>query len=218
MAKITYTTAEDTPKPNLMLQLMMDELTQLFGQTSAKAYHMRAFALQKEYLAQLSDNGSPIVWRHITKNIVPVVALYRAMEESGMPSDQAQAHVAGCMHRVVAKHSKKMARMAKMPFFYAMFRMQAPSFMKKNYPVEGWDMRWKRADKEEMAFDCHRCIYLDVTTRLGCPELCIAFCENDDISYGGMAPNIRFVRTQTLAGGGTCCDFRMLNGRYSRNT
>ena len=32
-----------------------------------------------------------------------------------------------------------------------------------------------------------------------CPELCCVYCENDDISFSGLLPKIRFERTGTLA-------------------
>jgi|AGTN01.3.fsa_nt_gi hypothetical protein len=86
--------------------------------------------------------------------------------------------------------------------------------MKRNYPQAGWEMRFKQINNKEISFDCHRCVYLDTLTTLGCPELCTAFCKNDEITFVALEPKIKFVRTETLATGGDCCDFKMFNGKY----
>lgn len=184
----------------------------LGGQKGAACIR-RANELRAQYLQQIDDRGSASVRRHITETILPLVSLYRTMVENGTPAEQARSYVSDHMHVIARQQAEGMQKMARMPFFYAIFRRMCPSFMKKNYPQEGWDMQWQRCDKEEISFECHRCIYVDITTQLECPELCPAFCENDDIVYGSMAPGIVFARTQTLANGGKCCDFRLLNGR-----
>ena len=43
-----------------------------------------------------------------------------------------------------------------------------------------------------------------------CPELCCVYCENDDISFSGLLPKIRFERTGTLGNGSPYCDFHFL--------
>mgnify|MGYP002226113380 FL=1 len=46
-----------------------------------------------------------------------------------------------------------------------------------------------------------------------CPELCCVYCENDDISFSGLLPKIRFERTGTLGNGSPYCDFHFLKVR-----
>lgn len=166
---------------------------------------------------QVDDRGSVVVRRHIDQNILPVISCFQVLAESGMTEVEARAMAAGWMHEIAEQRAASFRKMTSLPFFYALFRLICPSHMKKNYPHAGWDMRFKRRDRQEMAFDCYRCIYLDVTRELGCPELCIAFCENDDITYGAMQPKIHFIRTKTLADGGDCCDFRLINGKYHQS-
>jgi hypothetical protein len=45
-------------------------------------------------------------------------------------------------------------------------------------------------------------------TEYGFPELTPHFCRLDDVLAAEAAPSVRFERTQTLARGGTLCDFR----------
>ncbi|MFV0362437.1 MAG: L-2-amino-thiazoline-4-carboxylic acid hydrolase [Suipraeoptans sp.] len=186
-----------------------------FGEPLASSYAKRSEQLQREYINQIDDKGNTTVRNHITNHILPFVCLFYALVEGGNPSETAQHYMTKLMHQLTEKQSVSMRRMAQVPFFFPLFRRISPLFMKKSYPIDGWDMRWNKCDREEIAFDCHRCIYMDITTQLGCPELCTAFCENDDITYGAMAPNVIFVRTKTLADGGECCDFRLLNGKVA---
>jgi hypothetical protein len=50
------------------------------------------------------------------------------------------------------------------------------------------------------------CLWYNACKEFGCPELCSAFCEVDDITYGNLR-KLGFTRTQTLGKGGDCCDF-----------
>ena len=50
------------------------------------------------------------------------------------------------------------------------------------------------------------CLWYNACKEFGCPELCPAFCDVDDITYGNLR-KLGFTRTQTLGKGGDCCDF-----------
>lgn len=201
------------PKENAFIAHTSKALVKDYGERTAGSILLRVGQLRAEYLTRVDDRGSPVVRTHITENILPVVSMLRAMEESGIAYIDAFRYVCLRLHEQTTAESVSMKRMSRIPFFFPLFRRISPSFMKKSFPAEGWDMRWKRCDKEEIAFDCHRCIYVEVTTLLGCPDLCCAFCENDYITYGALEPKVKFVRTKTLAEGGDCCDFRLLNGK-----
>ena len=53
-----------------------------------------------------------------------------------------------------------------------------------------------------------RCYFLDTFTALGIPELTRAYCAGDDVMYAGLCPQLRWLRTGTLATGAPACDFR----------
>ena len=55
--------------------------------------------------------------------------------------------------------------------------------------------------------DMTKCPYHDPCVRYGCPELCLCFCDSDDITYDGLHPELAGRRTKTLGRGGDCCDF-----------
>lgn len=206
--------AKSTEERNPILDQIFDRIRRDCGSEAGESLCDGIRDRLKALIGTVDDRGSDTVRHHINDNILPVVSIYQVLQESGLSRDAAYTRAAGWMHEIMEQRAATFRKMARMPFFYSLFRRICPGFMKKNYPVEGWDMRFKRRDRVETAFDCCRCVYLDVTTKLGCPELCIAFCENDDISYGAMKPKVHFIRTKTLADGGDCCDFRLVNGKY----
>jgi len=59
-------------------------------------------------------------------------------------------------------------------------------------------------------FDVKWCVWLELARTAGVPEACIANCHADDLVFPEYFHElgIRYQRTQTLACGGTCCDFR----------
>lgn len=64
-------------------------------------------------------------------------------------------------------------------------------------------------DAPKFAVDMLHCPYLDTCKKYGCPELTEFSCRADDVTYGKMHPKLIWARTQTLANGGSCCDFRL---------
>lgn len=59
------------------------------------------------------------------------------------------------------------------------------------------------------AVDMTACPYLETCKKYGCPELTPVFCKSDDLIYGNLHPDLVWARTQTLATGGECCDFKL---------
>lgn len=53
-----------------------------------------------------------------------------------------------------------------------------------------------------------RCRFVDLLTAVGEPQLMPLFCAVDDAFFGEGHRPVRLERTQTLASGGPCCDFR----------
>ena len=64
--------------------------------------------------------------------------------------------------------------------------------MRKNFPDDGWTTEWVKCNGKEIHFNLHKCIYWELTKMHDCPELCCVYCENDNISFSGLLPQIRF--------------------------
>ena len=169
-----------------------------------------------ELLATVDARNNVAVKKHLAQNILPAISCYQVLRGAGLEGTKAEAFTVSQMHERAQKAGKLFHRLSKIPGFYRIFQKSCTKAMQNNYPEAGWDMRWQKNDQTEIAFNCHRCVYWDVTTDLGCPELCPAFCANDDIVYGALYPKVWFLRTKTLANGGDYCDFRLVNGKWAK--
>ena len=56
--------------------------------------------------------------------------------------------------------------------------------------------------------DVTACPYNKYLTEMGCPEINILFCKNDEYTYGNL-PGLKFSRTKTIGAGNGLCDFKM---------
>ena len=185
-----------------------------YGENQGRLFYRLSGIRLSELVKTVNDRDNEVVRHHLNDNILPVAACYQVLRENNIGCEQAKKLVTDVMHNYAQKGANIFRMMSNIPFFYSVFRKMCRKTMKQNYPCEGWDMRWQQDDKQGMGFDCHRCIYVDATQELGCPEICESFCQNDDILYGALKPKVLFVRTKTLANGGDCCDFRLLNGKH----
>lgn len=66
-----------------------------------------------------------------------------------------------------------------------------------------------RHDAHALEFNVTRCQFAEMYRRLGLEELgAILSCDRDEAMIQGFNPDIELVRTQTILGGATHCDFR----------
>lgn len=99
-----------------------------------------------------------------------------------------------------------MEKIARIPFFFSLFRRLCRLSTAKIFGPAGWTFEWKCNTKSCVAWDCKRCFYADVFNEYGMPELTKIFCESDDVVYGAL-PGIRWGRTKTIGNGADVCGF-----------
>lgn len=139
----------------------------------------------------------------LTRQILPCIALYRALTGSGFSQEAAYAAVQQYMQEVVAaKQHASMVRMERVPGFYFLYSLIFRQVMRT---ADQWESTQKH-DKDSFDIAIRRCLWHTACTENSCPELCRLFCEADNGTYGGLA-KIGFARTTTLGCGGSCCDF-----------
>jgi len=158
--------------------------------------------LYSSCVALLKDK-TPNQYKTLTKTILPRVALYKTLKEDEKFSAYAYEITHKYMVEVIGMQKHKSTRALEIiPGFY---RIYSRSFLKimrttdlqKSTQEEGRDYY------KIMISDC---LWYNACKEFGCPELCPAFCDVDDITYGDLR-KIGFTRTQTLGKGGECCDF-----------
>ena len=192
-------------------------LIDTYGIREGKDIFHKAGERLAELVQTVDDRGNPALRKHLNKNILPVVAYYQAAQAWGIDKAAAKAFIGNQMHSQMQEHAQTYRRLAKIPFFYPIFRKMIKWVLDKQYPSAGWQMQWRQDNTHGIGFDYHSCFYLDTATSLGCPEMCELFCQNDDINFSAFAPTVIFKRTQTLAACCAYCDFRFLNGKYTSN-
>ncbi|MFA9378342.1 MAG: L-2-amino-thiazoline-4-carboxylic acid hydrolase [Lachnotalea sp.] len=161
-------------------------------------------------------NSKALKW-HMDKNMLPTIAMYLAFKEYATTKAQAYEITLDIV-QIMARNTKKKNQMiGKMPFGYTIFKLFCKAIMRKQYPKEGWNTQWITYDNNEIHFDYSKCIYMEITKKYNCPEVCPIFCANDETSFAGYAPNIVFEHNNTIGRGNEKCDFHFKNGNLSRS-
>ena len=164
------------------------------------------FARQEQTLRALisGERGkSEKQMKTLAQTILPSIALYQALWESGFSKEEASSHVQAYMLDYVAaeKHAST-AKMEAVPSFYALY---SRIFLRVMRASDLWVSTQTRG-RGFFDVTITSCLWHTACAEHGCPELCRLFCEADNVTYGGLK-KIDFSRTKTLGCGGDCCDF-----------
>ncbi|MCM1523157.1 MAG: L-2-amino-thiazoline-4-carboxylic acid hydrolase [Ruminococcus sp.] len=139
----------------------------------------------------------------LTQTIMPVIAMYRILEEAVTEKEEALRIVRKYMIDVVAADkNRSMAKMEKIPAFFYIYRN---IFLKVMRTSDLWSGTQERG-KECFDVVITKCLWHESCVENGCPELCRLFCDVDDVTYGGLS-KMKFSRTTSLGYGGDRCDF-----------
>lgn len=139
----------------------------------------------------------------LTQTILPRIALYKVLLDSGCAQEDVEALMRRYMLDVVAaqKH-RSTARMERVPGFYAIYSRIFLRIMR----TTDLQVSTQRCGKGYYDITITKCLWHTACVENECPELCGLFCDVDDVTYGGLQ-KIGFSRTKTLGYGGDCCDF-----------
>ena len=173
-----------------------------FGESrGGKLFDMQAETLRA--LIRRQQGKSKAQMKTLSGTILPTVALYKALQQSGLSQERAYACARRYMLDVVAaQNHASTARMERIPGFYALY---SRVFLKIVRTVDLWQSEQHRG-RNSFDVTIRKCLWHTTCAENGCPELCRLFCESDNVNYGGLK-KLGFTRTQTLGCGGDCCDF-----------
>ena len=139
------------------------------------------------------------------KKIIPVACMYLAIKDKH--PDMAMDIILQNHREKTDKAARALQKAMKLPGMRKLFlKVWDPMTRKMFGEKAGFRNVFYENQKNEYRMDILGCPYCRVFTELGTPELAQYSCESDDIVYGNL-PGIDFIRTQTLAKGGTKCDF-----------
>jgi hypothetical protein len=157
-------------------------------------------------VAETPAPGEAALGHHLNQNILPGLAIYRALRESGLEEKEALASVDRAFEVLSRRSRRTMEWIGRIPFLFPILRRSIKLVMRA-YPPSGWDTTWLELGPDRIRFDMTRCYYLDTLRGLGSPELTASFCRIDDLIYQGVSPAFAWRRTRTLARGDDRCDF-----------
>lgn len=187
--------------------------TEKYGNEKGLCIYNKAEEIFQKMKDEADYRNSNVIKEHMTKYIFPVLAYYMALLEYSFSTNDAYANTLEETQKYAMLLKKKNEKIGKIPFSYYLFKLFCKKVMEKNYPDEGWETDWVRYDNKEVHFNLKRCVYFEVTSQYGHPELCTVFCANDTTSFSGYLPNIKFERSGTIAEGKKMCDFHFKNSK-----
>ncbi|MGL4773616.1 MAG: L-2-amino-thiazoline-4-carboxylic acid hydrolase [Clostridium sp.] len=184
-----------------------------FGEIKGTTIIFDAEQKLEKMISEIDDRNNETIRWHLEKCLLPTIAMYLSLKQREDTCKDAYDITLNICQKVAQNGRKEMEFIGKMPFGYSIFKLLAKRTILKKYPVVGWDTRWIRYDKEEIHFNYHSCLYKETTEKYQCSEMCSIFCANDVTIFSGLAPNIIFERTDTMANGNEKCDFHFKKGR-----
>ncbi|MEW6406798.1 MAG: L-2-amino-thiazoline-4-carboxylic acid hydrolase [Chloroflexota bacterium] len=182
------------------------------GRNEAAGFILRVQAQYNELISQAHRYDNKALRHHFEGNILPAIAAYSTLLADGSDPQTALQILDQLLEAQIEPERRMYRFWGRFPFFFDMIRFMLKPIMKTQYP-QRWNVEWLDLGPDAVGLNCHACFYLDALTEYGLPELTPHFCRLDDLLAAEAAPSVRFERTQTLARGGTMCDFRYVRVR-----
>ena len=203
------TSQRSQPRRMPFLDVGQQVLAETRGPVQAALLAARVQARYDDLYAHRLRFTQPALRQHYEEGILPSLALYQTLRETGEDQETALAE----MDRIIAAQLEQSGRrrlvqiLGRMPDPFATLRVLNRWALRHRYPPEGWRFEWVEDSDRCIAYDARECFYLNVLTGCGAPELTAHFCAVDDLLYGDL-PGIAWERTMTLGRGDDRCNFR----------
>ena len=182
------------------------EMEKVFSKPEADLLWNTAESAYQRLLEE-NPNQPEAVAKHTRGNIFPAIAVYKTV------AAKYPAFAMKILENGAAAVSKvrgsQYAKLLRIPGLKGVFLKIFSKGVKSGFgPEAGFSHEFMTDSNRELAFHVTKCPYKDYCDRYGCGEIVRVFCKNDEYAYGNLQ-GIRFIRTQTLGTGGSCCDFRL---------
>jgi hypothetical protein len=148
-----------------------------------------------------TDNGN---YGHLC-NLLTSLAMVMVLEENGKTRDDAIRSVADAMYEYIRPQITSMKKLSAKGWFVTFLKLTMPLKFKKTLGY-GWDVEFPTCPKDTFSMTTHKCIYQQIFTKYGMPEMTAVFCKVDDILYSDL-PGAEFLYTQQIGTGGSMCDY-----------
>ncbi len=195
------------------MKFLYDDLVKKYGEEKGDKLYILICKKYANLCDKENESKNEEMNKHIFKRLLPAISMYLTMVENGFGREESFEVINNEIQKDAKIKAKVNNKLTKMIFTYTLFKMFAKAHMKKNYPKEGFNVKWQRRDNEEVHFNIHRCIYKDMCDKFGCPKLCTVFCNSDITAFAGYKPKILFKRFKTIAEDSDYCDFHFINNK-----
>lgn len=190
-----------------VLKNLETSLASAYGKEKAAVIFEQASYILNDELINMDDRANKAVRKHLSDFILPGFACYKALQKTGIHSEEAFEFVSKEVYKTAEEMGNSMKKFKNLPFAYGLMRLFVKPIMKYGFPKEGWTITWKEINSQRVSFDMTSCLYYEELKKRNAVELCTAFCESDHVSYDPLSPKIVFKRTGTMAYGNKVCDF-----------
>lgn len=170
-----------------------------------RAYQARLDALRTEHAGDSKEKRF-----HLERQILPGIATYETLQ-SVLPKEEALRAVHTCTADNARRKRKSLDRLMRLPGLYRLVPGIFRAMTRRLFgSAAGFSAVERQVHGGIWRIDMTRCPYHDTCVQHGCPELCVCFCDSDDIAYDGLHPHLLWRRTKTLGRGDACCDFCLM--------
>ena len=129
-------------------------------------------------------------------NLLTSIAMIMVLEENGKTREEAEKEVAEAMYEFINPQIKSMKKLASHGWFVGFLKIVMPIKFKKTLGY-GWSVEFPKCPSDTFAMTTHKCIYQQLFTKYGMPEMTARFCKVDDILYSDL-PRAEFIYTQKI--------------------
>lgn len=200
-------------------RLWQSALAESFGMPAAGTIMGSAGAEYRRLVSHQPCPRHPVLAYHLRWQILPALALYRALRQHGVEQYQALQEVERLAWREIGPLYQRAIGWLKavadpFPIWRALVRLA----LRTIFPPAGWRTVPARDDEQCYGFDVVGCWYHETLTVLGAPELTAVFCKMDDYLAGLVPAAIVWSRQGTIGTGAERCDFRWCRREASRES
>ena len=197
-----------TPQSMPHLSAWQQALAEQHGEFKAATLAGRVQARYDELHASRPRFPKRALRLHLDMLILPGLALYQTLLEENDDAEAVLAEMESIFETTFSPLFRFALFVDRAPRSFALFRRTARTTLEHIFPSEGWERETVEDSDRAFAFNMYACLYLNVLTAYGAPELTPIYCRMDELLYEKLPPVIIWQRTKTLGRGGDCCDFR----------
>lgn len=132
-------------------------------------------------IGENSSYSDPNNYGHLC-NLITSLAMVMVLEENGKTRQEAQNSVASAMYEFIQPMIPSMQKLASHGWFVGFLKFSMPIKFRHTLGY-GWDVEFPECPRDTFTMITHKCIYHEIFSRYGMPEMTAKFCKVDDIMY-----------------------------------